>query len=357
MAAGWFGIDSSNHDFSQRRAWGKNIFTNAAPISIAQYLSLELGQHPVEVYADVVDKKVVTKHRKRAWREVIDADPTDCRFNFESKYDGYKNFTRGEPDKSDVVILGSDGTHRRALEIKLTAVPDNTTVRSEHDKQSCEIVARPSTIEQLAYSICETFARGGGRHELNEIFLRHIPNPQSFPWADGTKLLGKLESIYAFLTDIISHERENQIPAVLNVIWRTDGSRPVLEEEAFDVFVWTNFAFLALFMDRRGSSVKRRTITRPERSLIWLTRMLYDYSVQQHFSRMEITRDITLGTQTDKAGSFAGTRTLGYLNSAELQRPRVTTASLRDIMSDESLAFLAPERRLDAAIYISENLL
>lgn len=354
--AGWFGIERSNHDFALPRSWGKNIFTNAAPVSIAQYLSQAMALQPVLIEATTLPSgRLGTRQVLRDWGELIAADPLTCRFDFESPYAPYAAFTRDRvmPDKSDVVVSDAGSLPTRAFEIKLTAVPDSSTRSAMHDLQSAEIVARPPTIEQLAFAICESYERGGGRHALNELLLEHIANPQEFPWTDGLAVRGRISQVAGFLESVAMNGLQHQIPAVLNVVWRTVGSRPILEEAAFDVFVWTNFAFLTMFIDAAQLNPVAHPVTRPERSLVWLAKMLYDYSVQGFFSRVETTRTITYGSQTDKAGSFSGTRTLKYLNGEELRVPRVRVEDFERLMLSGSLPLLAPERRLDAVIYMT----
>ena len=57
---------------------------------------------------------------------------------------GFEKFYIGEREKIDLVMVNSDTNESLiGLEIKLTAIPDNTTKKLSEDKYSSEIVVRP----------------------------------------------------------------------------------------------------------------------------------------------------------------------------------------------------------------------
>lgn len=353
--SGMFGLERTNHDFSERRSWGKNIFTNTWPVALAQYMSLSLDENPVLILAKFEeDGTLTTTHAYRPWSEIILTDPTSARFLFEAPFDGYREFTQVTPEKSDVVIADANNVHRRALEIKLTAVPDSTTKSRARDGQACELVFRPTTIEQLAYSLCESFGLDG-RQELNELILERITSPQQFNWRDEQFVLNHLDEIEAAMLSIIAARSEAQTPLLLHCIWRSIGSSPLLDEECFDIFVWSNLALLSVFLNSSMSS-RSGQINRPQRSIVWLVKLLYDYSTQRHLARLDTFRDITYGNQTDKAGAFAGNVTLDYLRGEALTHPRIHRSKVKDVITGRGLDYLAPERRLDAAMYFNAKM-
>lgn len=142
-----YGLGNASHDFRESRAWGKNIFTNAFPIALTQYESLELGLPPVLVKAEIRGEEITTGQELTSWEEIIGTDPNTARFLFETAFAPYQSYTRGRPNSSDVVVADSSGNHTRALEIKLTTVPDSASSSRPRGEQGAEIVARPLMIE------------------------------------------------------------------------------------------------------------------------------------------------------------------------------------------------------------------
>ena len=150
-----YGIAHSNHDFSQEAAWGKNTFTNSLPISLAQYLNAEHGAGIMEIRAvEDEDGQIGTSQAEIALEEIWNVSPENASFHFEQVFDGFRKYgAGGRANQSDVVVLDPEGNHRRALEVKLVVVPTSSTADNPLETQSCEIVARPPTVEQLAFSI------------------------------------------------------------------------------------------------------------------------------------------------------------------------------------------------------------
>lgn len=342
-----YGLNNASHDFRNTYAWGKNIFTNAFPIALAQYQSLELGMHPVLVQAEIHGESITTGQKLTAWEDIIECPPEEARFNFESAFTPYQSYTRGMPNSSDVVISDSNGLHTRALEIKLTTVPDSSSSSKKHEDQGAEIVARPLMVEQLAVSIAHSF--GHGRLELiRKAILEEISTPQQVAWADPDAVQRIIPNIIRILEHIVALGINQQTPMVLNSIWRTVGKTPELEDNCFENFVWTDLAFVALFLSSAKPSKK---ITRPQRSLVWLVKMLFDYTSQNRLDALDTT-NLSYGLQTDKAGSFNGAITNRFLRGEYLAHPRIPSSAVGKIIDPSYRQNLAPERRLDAALYI-----
>jgi hypothetical protein len=54
-------------------------------------------------------------------------------------------------------------------------------------------------------------------------------------------------------------------------IWKTKGQSPILDDNAFDIFVWSDFALSRLFIESAQNIAT--TITRATRSTARLTRI------------------------------------------------------------------------------------
>lgn len=346
-----YGLENSSHDFYNPSSLGKNTFTNAFPIALAQYLALK-RKLPIPLIRARFDNDIIyTEHKLTDWGEIIGATPINAKFHFEQTFSQFEKYTDGIPNKSDVVIENVEGQHTRPLEIKLVVVPNSQTSAKEYEDQSCEIVVRPPTIEQLAFSIANSFGQDR-RVELLNIITDSLQNPMDFQWSDEFWMKSKLPNILEASKSIIKSGIDIQTPFALTAIWRTIGQKPVLQENAFDIFVWTDFAFLQLFIDSFIGSMNSQRISRTARSVIWLVSALFDYSAQRTLNFSKHHSTIIYGSQTDKAGAFAGDVPLAHLKSKEFYKPRISKGELESILSKEAFEKLMPERRLDGAIMI-----
>ncbi|MDD4495224.1 MAG: HindVP family restriction endonuclease [Eubacteriales bacterium] len=351
-----FGMEHASHDFSVSDSFGKNIFTNAFPLAVAQYLAIGKRLDIPLIKAVLHNGQIITSHIKKPWKEIIDTDPSTAKFLFEEIYDGYNAYTNNTPNKSDIVIANSEGIHKRPLEVKLVVVPNSQTASREHSQQSCEIVVRPPSIEQLAFSIANSYG-AERRTELLDIITDCLINPMDYQWSNEAWMRSRIGTIVEAANEIVKKGIDLQTPFALTAIWRTQGQKPVLEEHAFDIFVWTDMAFIQLFIDKTATGNNTtRSITRPERSLIWLVSALFDYAAQRTLNFSKHHSRITFGAQTDKAGAFAGDIPLSHLNCEEFQKPRVSRSELENIVMREAFEYLMPERRLDSAIMIQHLL-
>lgn len=350
-----FGLNHSNHDFTNPASVGKNIFTNAFPLALAQHLDRNRGLPIPLIEASNEGGVLGTRQRMYSWGDLIGTEPEDASFLFECIFDGFRPYTKLTPNKSDVVIARPDGTHTRAFEVKLVVVPNSQTASRPHDEQSCEIVVRPPSIEQIAFSIAHSYG-ADRRQDLLNIIVECLEEPMDFRWNDHDWMQKRIGRIYTATQEIVNGAIDSQTPFALSAVWRTVGQAPVLEKHAFDVFCWTDMAFVQLFLDKMPPPGKKRTITRPERSLVWLVSALYDYAAQSTLNFEKHHSRITYGSQTDKAGSFAGDAPYRHLRSEQLFCPRVTKDELSMIVSEKTLDHLMPERRLDGVL-VTQRLL
>lgn len=76
-----YGLDYASHDFREASSLGKNIFTNAFPLSLAQYLSAE-RKLPIPTITATLDSadRLTTKHVMTEWSEIIGTEPDRAHF-------------------------------------------------------------------------------------------------------------------------------------------------------------------------------------------------------------------------------------------------------------------------------------
>ena len=87
--------------------------------------------------------------------------------------------------------MDSENPWLRALEIKLTTLPDNATCDFSEEKYGCELVVRPNTIIHLTLAIVSGYAEY--REELLEVLHPIFPN--NFNWEAEERILEKIPDV------------------------------------------------------------------------------------------------------------------------------------------------------------------
>lgn len=177
-------------------------------------------------------------------------------------------------------------------------------------------------------------------------------HPMDYRWDDETYMLEKLPYIVDAADKIICNGLSVQSPFVLNALWRTQGKSTIFDEECFDVFFWSDLAFMQLFTraTKRAILSNSSEIGRPARSVIWLIKSLFDYSAQGKVTFDRTHSLITYGGQSDKAGAFSGNSVMELISCRNFLHPRVVSNAYSAIITKDGIEMLSPERRLDAFI-------
>lgn len=362
-----YGLEHASKNFTTQKSFGKNTFTNAFPLSLTQYMAIEKGLDiPVIRAVMGADGHTATEHVKTGWADIIHTDPRNAYFDFETGFEPYEELTTADkPNPSDVVIR--DNTTREplhSLELKLVVVPTSSTAHQPREKQVCEIVFRPATVEQVAFSIAYGYT-STRRYEMQKIIRENLGLPNEYEWNSPAYMIKRIPAVVRAAEAIAEAGLALQRPLIMVAIWRSQGQNPLLDEHAFDTFVWTDLAFLQLFIqavrnrylgtDSELTASAPKDITRPARALIWLIRSLWDYTTQFTLDFPQVEKDTSYGRQTDKAGAFT-TDARDLMMSEEFLYPRVTADEIDNILHRNARGFLLPERRLDAALSLRFSL-
>ncbi len=155
------------------------------------------------------------------------------------------------------------------------------------------------------------------------------------------------------MDSVLEKKLEGQKPLMLQPIFKTRGKQMILEDYCFDYFVWTDFALTRLFVD---SISTKDEVSRQERTLIWLLKMLFDFAKNGQFSPSNIIKTSSFNIRNDKAFACNGSVTNKYMKSTQLTKPRFRKEIVRDIILNGGQRFLSPERRLDAILVSSPDL-
>lgn len=293
MEPGLFGIKNSNRNFNEKAAWGKNQFNCSFPAALCNYID-DIGEECVYIKVDSNYKREIGQLKVQ---DLYNIDPCnkDTFFAFESQFSLYRPLVVGSLPRIDLVIQkGSTGFNLSDIEIKLTALPDNSTCELHEEYYGCEIVVRPDTIVYLACSIAHKFKEN--KSELKKALGSKCENIED--WSDGREVLEYLPQMISSLITLFKDYKSEQTPLVLQPVWKTEGKSPKLADHCLDSFVWSNFGFTKLFIDPAIiEDGYRGRITRTVRTSIWLYKMLFDFASEGQFDHNKIIDRLSFNTK------------------------------------------------------------
>ncbi len=345
-----FGLNNSNRDFTQKDSWGKNQFNSSFPAALACYMH---SQNIKPVYLQL-DKHLKVSHSTTSTAQLFGIEPNhkDLFFAFESDYVPYQQLVVGNIPRIDLVTQ-SNGNCLRGLEIKLTALPDNSTCDLTDDKFGSEIVIRPDSIVYLALSIATNYKQDITK--LNSLIGNHFDAITD--WTEGTAVMPFIPKMVEILNTILLQSLDKQEPLIVQPIWKTIGKSSQLADNCLDIFVWSNYAFTRLFLNVATDELTTENkITRQLRSVVWLLKMLLDFCKNGKINHTKIIDELSFNTKNDKAFAVSGKVSQPFMACAALTKPRITKDEIKNIILGGGHLLLSPERRFDAIIYNSPDL-
>jgi hypothetical protein len=174
-------------------------------------------------------------------------------------------------------------------------------------------------------------------------------------WANPEIVLPHIKGMIDTLDKILLENNSKQEPLVMQPVWKTEGKSSRLSENCLDIFVWSNFAFVELIVrELRNQQILK--ITRQARTIVWLFKMLYDFSKTGQFYPKQIIDDYSYNTLNDRAFAVSGVITHSFMQSSELTKPRIKNSEIKNIILGGGQNLLSPERRFDAIIFNTPEL-
>lgn len=350
LVPGLFGQKHSSRDYTKVECWGKNQFNSSFPASLVAYM-FSKGIKPIYICTNAANEIV---HKLISTDTLFGIDPLsdDAYYNFEAGFAPYEKFYQGEREKIDLVMLNRKTNEvLRGLEVKLTAIPDNTTKGKPENEWGTEIVMRPPTICFLACSICANYSSLEEKEKLREM-LRNVP--QINHWEEIEEVLPHYCEILDSVLAISSDMCDRQKPLIIQPIWKTEGSRMRLKDDCLDVFVWSNLSIIQMCCTEDSSNIQR--INRFHRTIIWLYKMLLDYVTYDVFDYKRIIRLQSYNLANDKAFALPGSKSHTLLKSDVILKPRISKFEIKNIILGGGQELLSPERRFDAVLVNSPDI-
>lgn len=335
-----FGIHNSNRQ--AKDLWGKNQFNSSFPASLACYMR-EKNINPVYL---ILDKNLKVVAKEISVDELFNTKSpnSEITFNFEAKYEPYQEFAFDDIKGIDLVIKDED-EWCRALEVKLTVIPDHTTCKDSEENWGSELVIRPATTSYCALGIAESCKKDFDK--MRTIFEPVCSKIQH--WDNKIEISSYQEKLLKSVNQFQESFHSKQKPFLLQPIWKTQGKSPILSENAFDIFVWSDFALCRTFMDR--SINKKNDVNRYLRSTARFARIMYEISRGGKTNIENIYAQMTFGLQSDKEFALSGKITRNYMLSNRREKPKLPPSVLREIILNGDEKNLSPERRFDQTIY------
>jgi type II restriction enzyme len=346
VTASLFGLSNSNRDFGNVNAWGKNQFNSSFPAALACYLhSRGMNANYISMSQGAFGISPISVEDVFA----INPASADIYFDFEAQYTPFQKYVIGALPRTDLVVLNGEGQCLRGLEVKLTALPDNTTCTLSDEQFGSEIVIRPDSIVYLAASIASTGI---------QIIEKHLQysGVMITDWSDAGEVVQHIKAIVACIAAISLDIESQQSPFLLQPVWKTVGKSPKLADNCLDVFVWSDAAFAWFIAQLSKSEGVTNKITRQTRTSIWLYKMLLDIATQGRCDHADIIDKLSYNTKNDKAFASAGNVTNPYMRCKNLTTPRIHKDEIKHIILGGGQNLLSPERRFDAIIFNSPEL-
>lgn len=341
---GLFGQSHSSRNYSRKNAWGKNQFNSSFPASLVAYMGSR-GVKPVLVCTDATNTVI---HRHITARDLFGVDPCgdEAYYGYEASFFPYEQYyTAVKMEKTDLVMTNrTTKAPTCGLEVKLTTLPDGTTSKATEDGWGSEMVVRSPTILFLACSICAAYATPRGRTRLQG--LLSTIGVEIKDWGLIRNVAPHYAAIERAVLLVSKDMTRRQTPLIMQPVWKTNPMLTDLADDCLDVFVWTNLAVIQMCL--REKAAKPDDISRNQRTIVWLYKMLWDFTLYGRFDYTDIVNELAYNYKTDKAFAISGRLTNPMLRCPELTHPRIKKQEIRNIILGDGWKFLQPERRFDA---------
>lgn len=347
MPSGLFGIEHSNRREGDH--WGKNCFNSSFPAATASYM-LENNIPAIYIHLAEVEGQLKVVASEIPVNRVFNCGELHARdlyFSFETVFEPYQQYSFDQIDGIDLVIKSVDGDFLSPLEVKLTVLPDNTTYRKPESQWGSEMVIRSATTSYCALGMFDAIKDDS--RQVRTIFEEACSSIQS--WDNDFEMTHKLPSLCESIDEFQKRYYSKQKPLLMQTIWKTQGKSPLLADRAFDIVIWSDYAFSRLFID--SSYEPAETMSRPMRATARLAKCLWELSKSGKIRVVDIYRQMAFGNQTDKEFSIPGNKWRTYVTSPRIETPKLPKDVVNEIIAPGYIEMLSPERRFDQTLYFT----
>ena len=347
MSNGLYGIFNSNRTADDH--WGKNCFNSSFPTSLACYM-LDNDIKAIYITLAVKNNKLVIEPKEISISEVFNCTNKSLRdlyFSFESIYEPYQQYSFDAIDGIDLVVKDINGNYLSPLEVKLTVIPTSQTSTLSEEKWGSEIVVRSATTSYCALGMFDSIKESAG--DVREIFEDACSSIQM--WDNDYEMTHKMPLLCQAVDDFQLKYYSHQKPLLMQTLWKTQGQSPILTDQAFDIVIWSDYAFSRLFLDH--SAEPAETMRRGMRASARLARCLWELSKSGKIRVVDIYRQMAFGNQTDKEFAVGGSLWRKYVTPNRIQNLALKKDIVYQIIEPGYIDRLMPERRFDQTLYFT----
>jgi hypothetical protein len=347
MPTGLYGINHSSRKDDDH--WGKNCFNSSFPTALACYM---LDNDITAVYnrLENIDNELKVVSTEIPLREVFNSGNipvSDLDFRFEEKYAPYQDYSFDPIDGIDLIIKDTGGRFLSPLEVKLTVLPTANTSHLPEENWGCELVIRSATTSYCALGMFDS-AKSESR-AVRGIFETACSSIQS--WDNNFEMTHKTPVLSECINAFQERYLHKQKPLLMQTVWKTQGQSPILADNAFDIIVWSDYAFSRLFID--SATETETNMSRPMRASARLARCLWELSKSGKIRLTDIYRQMAFGNQTDKEFAIQGSKWRSYVTNDRIVTPILRKDVISEIISPGYIERLRPERRFDQTLYFT----
>ena len=346
-STGLFGIYHSNR--SPDDHWGKNCFNSSFPASLAAYM-LANGIDPIYQKLEIINGKLCVVSTTIPIKDVFNCEEKqlkDIYYAFESVYQPYQKYSFDPIDAIDLVIKDTAGNYLAPLEVKLTVIPTSATSRFKENLWGSELVVRSATTSYCAIGMYDSIREES--KNIRDIFEDACSSIQS--WDNDYEMTHKMPNLCKAIDNFQTVYYQNQKPLLMQTLWKTQGQSPLLKDQAFDIVVWSDYAFSRLFLD--GSDSPSESMKRGMRASARMARCLWELSKSDKIRIVDIYRQMAFGNQTDKEFAIGGSIWRKYVSTPRIQNFKLSKDVVYDIIEEGYIDNLMPERRFDQTLYFT----
>lgn len=240
-----------------------------------------------------------------------------------------------------------DNNYLSPLEVKLTVIPTSATSKQPPEQWGSELVIRSATTSYCALGMFDAVKNNS--RAVREIFETACSSIQM--WDNDYEMTHKMPQLCSAIDAFQYKYYKNQKPLLMQTLWKTDGQSPILADQAFDIVVWSDYAFSRLFLD--NSNKPSEKMKRGMRASARLARCLWELSKSGKIRTADIYRQMAFDNQTDKEFAIGGSLWRKYVTSDRIQNLALNKSVLSEIIEPGYIERLMPERRFDQTLYFT----
>lgn len=149
-------LDPFKQSFESGDAFGKNTFTTAFPIALANYLACEKNLPMNYIVADLGEGDApTTKHKLTPLKDIIGCDPYDAEYHFEDSFEQYSQYAVNEANRSDIVVKNRiTGDEVSAFEVKLGCGADLRHRKNASRRTMLRAGCSPTVYRAALFFVC-----------------------------------------------------------------------------------------------------------------------------------------------------------------------------------------------------------